>query len=81
MKARRFIYLIIAALTAFTLVSLTINKEKKFYYAFDKKTLLVPQNNTMLIKFTKGFNLFWVNSPPLAAKNNKFVHGTKQVYS
>ncbi len=56
MKARQFIYLIIATLTAFILVSLTTHKEKKFYYAFDKKTLLVPQNNTMLIKFTKGFS-------------------------
>ena len=28
-----------------------------------------------------AFNLFWVNSPPLAAKINNFVHGTKQIYS
>lgn len=27
------------------------------------------------------FNLYGINSPPLAAKSNKFVHGTKQIYS
>ena len=27
------------------------------------------------------FNLFGLNSPPLAAKNINFVHGTKQIYT
>ena len=56
MKIRRFVYFFVTWFAIFTLTSLTNNKEGKFYYAFDEKTPLIPQENTLLVKFTKEFD-------------------------
>lgn len=56
MKTRRFVYFFVAWFAIFTLASLTTNQEEKFYYAFDEKTPLIPQENTLLVKFTKEFD-------------------------
>ena len=56
MKIRWFVYFFVAWFAIFALTSLTNNKEGKFYYAFDEKTSLIPQENTLLVKFTKEFD-------------------------
>ena len=56
MEKRRLAYFFIAVVAIFTLVSVTTDQEGNFYYAFDKKTPLIPQENTLLVKFTKEFD-------------------------
>ena len=56
MKKRWFVYSFIAWFAIFALTSLTTNQEEKFYYAFDEKTPLIPQENTLLVKFTEEVN-------------------------
>ncbi len=56
MKTQRLWFLFFVGFAIFALTSLTTNKEGKFYYAFDEKTLLIPQENTLLVKFTKEFD-------------------------
>jgi len=82
MKTQRFLWFLffIVGLAIFTLASLTTNKEGKFYYAFDEKTPLIPQDNTLLVKFIKEFdrvnmeNFLKVSVPGIEIKwHNPFV--------
>ena len=50
MKIRILALFIIGIFTLMTLISLNTSKEK-FYYAFDKKVVLVDKPNTILVKY------------------------------
>ena len=61
-----------------TIIEIDNDKGNRNIY-FSKHFL--QRNMFYLIGKEFTFNLFGLNSPPLAAKNINFVHGTKQIYT
>ena len=57
MKTQKFIFWIVLAFAISLSLTFTASKKKtKYYYAFDKKTDLFPQRNTLMVKFVNGIN-------------------------
>ncbi len=56
MTKQWFVYFFVAWFALLALTSLISIEKGKFYYAFDEKTPLIPQENTLLVKFTEEFD-------------------------